>query len=86
MVKKLNYSERQDFKVWRNTVRFLNIVICFSLLISTCEVFAQNAIRRCSSTQKYCYVFNKRLVTGDKVSIVNEKNQLVAIGEISDML
>ena len=51
----------------------------------TCEAFAQNAIRRCSSTQKYCYVFNKRLVTGDKVSIVNEKNQLVAIGEIADM-
>ena len=61
------------------------MIVCFCLLISTCEAFAQNAIRRCSANQKHCYVFNKRLVTGDKVSIINEKNQLVAIGEISDM-
>lgn len=65
-------------------MKFLNFLICFSFFLCGFELWAQN-IRKCSSTQKYCYVFNKRLVTGDKVSIVNEKNQLVAIGEIAEM-
>lgn len=54
-------------------------------LINAGVAEAKTALR-CDDKQKFCVVDNKRLITGDKVMFLNEDEEIVALGEVSDMI